>query len=99
MLAGGARQFRLDDFDRFDLVLALDSDNLADLRRIGVGDVSARVHLLREFDPAGPDPVDGLDVPDPYYGGVDGFAHVFDVVDAACRGLLAHLMTTLPESR
>ena len=90
------RQFRRADFDRFDLVLAMDHDNRRDLLRLaGAGAGSSdRVRLLREFDPlsAGGDPL-GFDlaVPDPYYGGADGFDLVLDLVDAACRGLLAHL--------
>lgn len=97
-LAGSARQFRAADFARFEYVLALDAENADHLRRIAPdADAEARVHLLREFDPAGPDPVDGLDVPDPYYGGNQGFAHVYDVIDAACRGLLAHIVETAPD--
>ena len=45
----------------------------------------AKVRLLREFDPASSG---DLDVPDPYYGGPDGFEEVLDLVEAACRGLL-----------
>lgn len=96
-LAGSARQFRGSDFRRFDYVLALDAENASHLRRIAPDTAAgARVHLLREFDPAGPDPVEGLDVPDPYYGGAEGFARVFDVIDAACRGLLVHLTEAVP---
>jgi protein-tyrosine phosphatase len=88
---GRARQFTEDDFARFDLVLAMDTQNAAELRALAPDDdARGRVRLLREFDPSGPDePV----VPDPYYGGPDGFAEVFDMVDAACRGLLDHLVT------
>src|SRR5215207_8351124 len=50
----------------------------------------ARIQLLREFDPAS-DGAPDLDVPDPYYGGDDGFEHVLDLVDAACRGLIDEL--------
>ena len=58
----------------------------------------AKVRLLRSFDP-GSDPE--ADVPDPYYGGARGFDEVFDICDAACRGLLAHLRAThaLPDDR
>ena len=85
-----ARQFRAADFARFDLVLAMDHANAASLRRLAPTDEDAgKVRLLREFDPAG----DGLEVPDPYYGGEDGFREVFDMVDAACLGLLEPLRT------
>lgn len=90
-MVGRARQFTSDDFARFDLVLAMDAQNAADLRALAP-DVESRdrVHLLRAFDPAaGPG---DTEVPDPYYGGPEGFADVFDMVDAACRGLLDHLL-------
>jgi low molecular weight protein-tyrosine phosphatase len=84
-----ARQFRAADFERFDLVIAMDEENRRNLERLaGNGDRAAKVRLLRSFDPrAGGD----LAVPDPYFGGADGFVRVFDLVDAACRGLLDHL--------
>ncbi|MGI8731206.1 MAG: low molecular weight protein-tyrosine-phosphatase [Solirubrobacteraceae bacterium] len=88
-LAGAARQVRLADFDDFDLVIALDSDNARDLRRLAPDErAAAKVRLLREFDSASSR---DLDVPDPYYGGSDGFERVLDLVDAACRGLLDEL--------
>jgi protein-tyrosine phosphatase len=91
-ITGVARQFVRGDFERFDLVLALDEENARDLRRLAPSDEArAKIHLLREFDPeAGPD----AEVPDPYYGGPDGFEHVFDICLGACRGLLAHLQKT-----
>jgi len=82
-----ARQVRPDDFERFGLVLAMDDDNLAALERVrprGVGDV----RLLMSF--AGPGNLP-LAVPDPYYGGPEGFEHVLDLVEAACDGLVEHL--------
>jgi protein-tyrosine phosphatase len=89
-MTGAAQQFRPADFDRFDLVLAMDRENAAHLRRLAPGAAAAaKVRLLREFDPAaaGGD----LSVPDPYYGGPEGFSTVFELVDAACRGLIDHL--------
>lgn len=86
-----ARQFHPDDFTRFDLVLAMDEANLRDLLALAPDDgAAAKVHLLRSFDPG----ADDLAVPDPYYEG--GFERVFDLVDAACLGLLGHLQTLLP---
>lgn len=86
-LAGAARQVDADDFASADLLLAMDAQNLRDLRAIAPSPAAAaKVRLLREFDPAS-DPAD-LDVPDPYYGDGDGFALVLDQVEAACRGLL-----------
>lgn len=90
-LTGQARKIVPEDFDRFDLILAMDGSNLLDLRALAPGeDDRAKVRLLREFDPAS-DGESDLDVPDPYYGGEDGFGTVFRLVDAACRGLLAEI--------
>jgi|RhiMethySRZTD1v2_1073278.scaffolds.fasta_scaffold2623375_1 protein-tyrosine phosphatase len=83
-----ARQFTAGDFDAFDYVIAMDRKNRVDLTRLAAGAAHERkVRLLRSFD-AG---ADGPDVPDPYYGGDNGFARVFDICMAGCRGLLAHL--------
>lgn len=83
-----ARQFASRDFEMFDLVLAMDLENLVDLASLAESeDHRQKVRLLREFDPeAG----DDLEVPDPYYGygEEDGFDAVFDMCRRACRGLL-----------
>jgi protein-tyrosine phosphatase len=89
-LVGAARQVTAADFEDHDLILAADRRNLRDLRAIAPEDARDRIHLLREFDPASAGAPD-LDVPDPYYGGDDGFEHVLDLVEAACRGLLDSL--------
>ena len=87
VLEGAARKVRPADFSDYDLLLAADRENLADLRALAPSDEArAKVRLLREFDPASSG---DLDVPDPYYGGPDGFERVLDVVQAGCRGLLA----------
>ena len=88
-ITGVARQFSRTDFDRFDLVLALDQDNERDLHRLaGNDEARAKIHLLRSFEPGTPP---GAEVPDPYYGGPEGFERVFDICLAACRSLLDHL--------
>ena len=75
------------DFERFDLILAMDRENLRVLRRRAPAQAHERVRLFLEFAPeAGPE-----DVPDPYYGGPNGFEEVLDLVERATRGLLAHL--------
>ena len=86
-LSGRARQFVALDFARLDWVLAMDGKNLAELLAMAP-DASARakIRLLRSFDPASPP---DADVPDPYYGGPEGFDRVFDICVAACAGLLA----------
>jgi protein-tyrosine phosphatase len=90
-LEGSARRVRAEDFDYFDLILAMDRSNLDDLRELAPGPHErAKVRLLREFDPASAG-TDDLDVPDPYYGTGDGFANVLELVQAACAGLLAQL--------
>jgi protein-tyrosine phosphatase len=86
-LEGAARQVTAADFEDFDLLLAMDRENLADLRATAPAGTRDRIRLLREFDPASAATSD-LDVPDPYYGGPHGFETVLDQVQAACTGLL-----------
>lgn len=82
-----ARQVTREDFSDFDLILAMDRDNLKTLRRFAGGDLGDRVKLFLDYAPEA-----GLsEVPDPYYGGPQGFEEVLDLVEAASRGLLAHL--------
>jgi protein-tyrosine phosphatase len=88
VVEGEARQVTAEDFERFDLLLAMDRDNERELlARAPDPHARAKVRLLREFDPASV-AVGDLDVPDPYYGGPHGFDRVLDQVEAACRGLL-----------
>jgi protein-tyrosine phosphatase len=82
-----ARQFQPSWFSRLDLVIALDSGHLKALRRLApLPEDAAKVRLLRSFDPAAGD---DLDVPDPYYGGREGFEECLEMVEAASTGLLA----------
>jgi protein-tyrosine phosphatase len=86
-----AQQFTADRFADYDLVLALDRDNVATLRRLAPDDRSReKIELLRSYDSVGRSSGD-LDVPDPYYGGSDGFAHVLNQVERAATGLVARL--------
>ena len=83
---GAARQFVAGDFTRFDWVVAMDRSNAANLQRLAPDAAAeARIHLLRSFDP---DAGDALDVPDPYYGGSDGFQTVLAICERGCAGLL-----------
>jgi protein-tyrosine phosphatase len=92
-LEGVARQFVAEDFDRFDHVLAMDRQNRAGLLALAPDDAArAKVRMLRSFDPSAPP---DAEVPDPYYGGPQGFDEVFDICETACRGLLAHLRREL----
>jgi protein-tyrosine phosphatase len=90
-LEGTARQVRARDFEDFDLLLAMDRDNHRELRALAPdGHAAEKVRMLREFDPRSAGAPD-LDVPDPYYGGPQGFEIVLDQVEAACHGLLESL--------
>jgi protein-tyrosine phosphatase len=90
-LGGRARQVRERDFREFDLLLAMDRDNVEALERMAPDrDGREKVRLLRAFDPAAAG-VRDLDVPDPYYGGSGGFEQVLDLVEAACAGLLGQI--------
>lgn len=79
------RQVERADFDRFDWILAMDEDNLANLARIRPAGSRAKVALLLSFAPQ----AGAREVPDPYYGGADGFEHVLDLVEAAADGFVA----------
>lgn len=93
-----ARRVAVDDFERFDLILAMDADNLRGLRTLQPEGARAEVGLLMAHatDPARPR-ADA--VPDPYYGPAGGFDHVLDLVEHACDGLVATLRTRLAEPR
>lgn len=82
-----ARQVSSDDFDRFDLVIAMDDANVATLLRTAPGDAQNRIRLFLEFAPG----LTVREVPDPYYGGADGFDHVLDLIEAAAGGLAHHI--------
>lgn len=86
---GEARQIRLTDFDKFDLLVAMDTENQRELQsRTRRPEQARRIRLLREFDPAsGPDD----SVPDPYYGGDEGFETTYRIVEAGVQGLLQAL--------
>ncbi|WP_445515422.1 low molecular weight protein-tyrosine-phosphatase [Streptomyces sp. NEAU-174] len=85
-----ARQFRAEWFDRLDLVIALDSGHLHELRALApTPHDAAKVRLLRSYDPdADHDALGGLDVPDPYFGGLDDFEECLEMIEAASGGLL-----------
>lgn len=82
-----ARQFTASDLDYFDLILAMDNKNMANVQRMANGKHQDKIGRMRDFDP---DPGDG-EVPDPYYGGVDGFENVFQIVKRSCERLLDEL--------
>jgi protein-tyrosine phosphatase len=81
-LEGAARQVTRADFEDFDLLVAMDRENLADLRAIAPPGTEHKIRLLLG---------EGRDVPDPYYGGPHGFENVLDLVETACEQLLDEL--------
>lgn len=82
-----ARRVAPEDFDTFDHIVAMDADNLANLKSLRDGDTRASLSLLLEHDPES-----GLrEVPDPYYGGAQGFEQVFDLFERASEKLLQRL--------
>ena len=82
-----ARQVAVRDFHDFHLVLAMDRDNFAAMERIVPAGRESRLRMFLEFAPD----FSADDVPDPYYGGADGFERVLDMIEAGSRGVLAHI--------
>jgi protein-tyrosine phosphatase len=97
-LQSRARQVRPADLDQFDLVLAMDHTNLAELCKL---DGKSRTHVrlfgsyLQDAAANGVAPA----VPDPYYGGIDGFELVLDMIESACPALLEHCLAIHRERR
>jgi protein-tyrosine phosphatase len=83
-----ARKAKERDFDRFDLVLAMDRDNYAILEGYTSSTTAPKLRLFMEF---ASDQWRTREVPDPYYGGANGFETVFDMVEDGSRGLLEHI--------
>lgn len=81
------RQLCADDFERFDLIMAMDSSNYRNILAV-LNDQShvRKVRLMREFDPAG-----NGDVPDPYFGGEKGFEEVFQLLDRTMERFIDHI--------
>lgn len=90
-LEGQARPLELDDLDRFDLIIAMDRENLRDIRSLH-RESQSKVRLLSHYLPAG----SPVDVPDPYYGCGSGFEVVLDMIETACPAILDHLLESEP---
>ena len=84
-LPSRARQVEHSDWNDFDLIVCMDIENHANL--IDMGAPEEKVRLLLEWHPT----QKGEDVPDPYYGGDDGFVHMYDLIESAIDGLLLEL--------
>ncbi|HWM71978.1 MAG TPA: low molecular weight protein-tyrosine-phosphatase, partial [Steroidobacteraceae bacterium] len=89
MSAIRARVVEPQDFGRFDLILAMDRQNFDTLQQRAPASAHSRIRLFLEFAPD----AETKEVPDPYYGGPNGFEEVLDLVEAAARGLLQHVRT------
>ena len=87
-LTGEARQGARGDFEDFDLLIAMDRQNRDDLLALAQSEADReKVRLLRSY-------ADGeLDVPDPYYGGEDGFADVVEIIERSCKALIEDITT------
>jgi protein-tyrosine phosphatase len=88
-LQGSARQVVAADFSEFDVIICMDGDNYSNLMSMGAP--PARVKMMLEYHPDSRQ----RDVPDPYYGGSDGFQEVFDLLECSCSSLLDEM---LPEA-
>ena len=86
-----ARKVKKQDFYTFDLILAMDAGHFEQLNTLRPNDAKADVKLFLDYHPA----AKGRDVPDPYYGGPDGFADVLDLVETASEHLLAEIKRAL----
>lgn len=85
-MSGAARQIKRDDFADFDLLICMDDENREHI--LNMGAPPDKVRLMLECDQKS----QCREVPDPYYGGADGFEHVFKLVEAACEALLNELV-------
>ena len=79
-----ARKVEANDFECFDYVIAMDRSNYENLKELAMPEQQEKLHLFMDFTNAW----DNAEVPDPYYGGGDGFTNVFDMVQSASEGLL-----------
>jgi protein-tyrosine phosphatase len=82
-----ARKVKVEDFESFDLILAMDNDNVENLMKVAPEHLQHKISLFLEFAKNHEE----TEVPDPYYGGVNGFRFVLDLVEDASDGLLAQL--------
>lgn len=81
-----ARQISAQDFDQFDVIIAMDRGHRQILQRLASPQLRDRIHLLMDFSPGDPP-----DVPDPYYGDADGFDPVYDQIERGVKGLLVYM--------
>lgn len=93
-LPSKARKFEYADLEEFDLILAMDSENLTNIRELDRKNTfTQKIKMMREFDPK----PDNGEVPDPYYGGQQGFENVFQVLERSTEALLQELIPFVKE--
>ncbi len=83
-----ARQVAIEDFHRFDLLLAMDRNNLAELKQLAPAGTENKLRQFLDYAPH----LGAIDVPDPFFGGAEGFDHALDLIEAASEGLLDSLI-------
>ncbi len=88
-LSSRSRKLLIEDFASFDYIIPMDSTNLRDVQTLQsqIAENISQVILMRDFDESGK----GLGVPDPYYGGGDGFEEVYQILLRSCTELLNHI--------
>lgn len=84
-----ARMVAAEDFELYDLILAMDEENLSELKRRAPSTRHERIRLMMEFAPQAP----SRRVPDPYYGGAQGFEEVLDLLEEAANGLMQEVLS------
>lgn len=82
-----ARQVVVGDFTRFDYVIAMDVQNVVQLKAVCPPELAHKIDLLMAFAPGSQE----LEVPDPYYGSAADFAHALTLIERGCNGLLRHI--------
>lgn len=90
-----ARAFKLSDFYEFDFIIAMDKDNLSNIKRLMPEDATAKILLMRHFGSTGKD----QEVPDPYYGELKDFEKVYSILDRSCDVMLGFLLDELKQER
>lgn len=91
-MTGTARQVTAKDLDEFDLIIAMDNDNFADLEKLAT---DSNKHKLKKFCEYCVHHSD-TEVPDPYYGGAEGFEHVLDLLEDGCEEILEQILAKHP---
>jgi len=84
------QQLSREDFENFDYIIAMDKDNFRNIKAANGFEKfnGENLLLMREFDDVAPN----SDVPDPYFGGPEGFQHVYDMLNRSCNNFLEHLL-------